>query len=52
MLTDPKTGLHSATIVSVLAISGCTAGRVLAACGVGVIITIVSAQRNRTQRMS
>jgi hypothetical protein len=39
-------GRHTAAIVSVLATSGCTAGRLFAACGVGVGIAIISAQRN------
>jgi hypothetical protein len=42
-LIDPKTGLHSAAIVSILAISGCAAGSLPAACGVGVFIAIVIA---------
>jgi hypothetical protein len=37
-------GLHSATIVSVLVHSGCTAGSLLAACGVGVVLDIMGAQ--------
>jgi hypothetical protein len=44
-LKDPETVLHNATIVSVLSRCGCTAGS-----GVGVVIAIVSAQRNRIQR--
>jgi hypothetical protein len=49
---DPKMGLHNPTTVSVLSTSVCTAGILLAACGVGVDMAIVSAQRNRTQGMS
>jgi hypothetical protein len=49
---DPKPGLHSATIISVLVTSECTAGSLLAACGVGVVITVKSAHRNRNQRVS
>jgi hypothetical protein len=51
-LTDPTPGVHNATIVSVLATSGCTAGSLLAACGAGVDIANVSALRNRTERVS
>jgi hypothetical protein len=41
-------GLQNATVVSVLATSGWTAGSLLAACGLGVVNAIVSDQRNTT----
>jgi hypothetical protein len=44
-----QTGLHSLTIIRVLATSGCIASCLLAAHGVVVVSAIVSAQRNRSQ---
>jgi hypothetical protein len=41
-------GFHTAINVSVLVTSGCTAGSLLAAWGVGVDITIMREQTNRT----
>jgi hypothetical protein len=48
-LIDPKTAVHNAAIISVLATSGCTGGSLLAVCGVWVDIAIMSAERTRTQ---
>jgi hypothetical protein len=44
-LINPRTALHKAAIVSVLATSGRTTGSLLTACSVGVKIAILSAQR-------
>jgi hypothetical protein len=44
--------LHHATVFNDLAASGCTTGSPLASCGVEVNITLVSAYRNRNQRVS
>lgn len=44
--------LYNAVIVSILAITGWAVGSLLAACGIGVVIAIVNAQRNRTRRVS
>lgn len=40
---------HSATIVVVLAVCWCILGSLPAACDEGVVVTIMNAQRNRTQ---
>jgi hypothetical protein len=48
----PKTGLHSATIISVLATFGYTAGRLLAACISWVDIAIMNSQRKGNQRVT
>jgi hypothetical protein len=45
-------GLQNATIFSNLATSECTAGSLITACGVRVVINFNSAQRNRTQSVS
>jgi diketogulonate reductase-like aldo/keto reductase len=49
---NPKISLHNATILSILATSGCTAGCLVVAWVVREDIVIVSVQRDKCQRMS